>query len=391
MRGFKASILIIVLTAATCAVLVGIIRLKNNDVYAMNSELRQKDIFYEGEGTFPGNINYEYADGEGIYHIKYNDRSSISVYDIYSGKSRILITPIKPGNYIHAFSKYENYIVWEEDQRPVDDSENEGNIHSWDIYISEDGKALKIDEGKPKSIDINAGISLYPEKICMTGDYVVYRAYGAIPGTSEEGIVIKLYDIKRNKSKVIFSLMDIDNTEVSNPYIYNNRIVWSTAGSYPDVTGENEKYGLYIYDIKTESYIMPEGGHGLVNPVIWEDYVVCRNMDSKYGEILLFNIKDGLKDSIVCSDGLEASDSGVLDYSIGHGYITWNLGQTDSIWVYDISKKKVTQLKTADRANNNLLNAKIFGSMLLYTDHVFNDRDGSTVSEVGRYIALESL
>lgn len=399
MRGFKASILIIILTAATCMFLIGAVKVRKHDVYTINDKINEnKDMKQETknekvleEGTFPGYINYEYVDNNGIYHIKYNDRKEIYLYDKNTGKSDILVTTTKSKNSIHAFAKDNGYIVWEEDSGLLNDSEKLHNISDWELYLKKDTMIMKVDEGKPMKVDTDIVISLPTECISICGDYFVYKTYDNIPGTSETGAVIKLYDIKKERSRTIFSLIDIKNTYVSSPNIYKDYIVWSTARKNLD-SERLEESNIYVYNIKYNAYSMVEGGHGLKDPMMWEDYVVCSSINTDKPSISLLNIKTGEKKDIASSDYSLKPRKEITDFSLGHGYVTWNTSYADSVQVYDIINDKVIELKKSNSeagACNKLLNIKIFEKTLLYTDHVFNTKNGKTVSEVNRYIILE--
>lgn len=394
MKGLKASLALIIVTILTCIVIVvtssGMSKTglkKTNAVAAANYSTT--DILME-EGTFAPDIFYEYANNKDIYHIKYDDRSSIKLYDIAGGKSEIILTPIKPENKIHAFYKYSDYFIWEEDGAS-DESERVERVDDWDLYLRKGNEITKIDTCGILDIDPKININLPPQKLSAYDNYLVYKTYDGIPYTGKSGAVIKLYDMSKETYKVIFSLEDIKGIEISEPCIYKNYVVWSTSTVMQgDI--ENLKTGdMYIYNINANSYTKVSEKSNLLDPVIWEDYIVCSRYGDKGPSVVVMNIKTGALKDVAFSDYSVFPKKEVHDYSVGGGYVTWNNSYADSVNVYDIVNDSTLELKRckpSSNADNSLLNIKLYGKTLLYTDHIFSKSNGRTISEVNRYIIL---
>lgn len=396
MKRIKASLAALFLTAATCSVLIGASSVRSSvglakvTVPVVISSIEQGIMV--GSGTFPGSVYCEYADDKGVYHTKYNSRRNISIYDLQSGQSNIVRKPEVPGNYIHTFIKNKDYTAWEEDSGKSIDSERQDKSNDWKVYVDKNGTTTLVDEGKPVKIGANAestGIS--PIKLSLYGDYLVYRTYDTVPGTNDNGVVIKLYDIKKEKLRAIFSIVDVQDFQVSNPNIYKNYIVWSTVRKKAGDVAAASDGELYLYSIKHNSYIKIAQGEDFINPVIWEDYIVCVRNSNKNPSITIFNFNTAFKKDIVFSDYSLFPKKEFFDYSIGEGYVTWNNSHADSVSVYDIANGKVIELKKNSQEegkSNSLLNIRLYGKRIVYTDHLFDKKTGRTISEVNRYIDL---
>lgn len=411
MRGLKASVLLVIVTGATCFMIIRTNRVEREDTPVVNSQVEtiaadtvvkytepQKEVEYikpdcvVEEGSFPGYINYEYADSSGIYHVRYDKRDSISLYDIVTGKLEVLMGPVILGNYIHAFDKYGEYLVWEEDNSQLNDPEDMDSEYDWKIYLRKDKVIQKVDEGKAVALNTGTDVSLPPGKLTIYGDFLAFKTYDMVPGTSDNGVIIKLYDIKRERLKAIFSLIDIKNICISAPDMYKDLVVWSTAELSPEDHGKVSGSKIYVYNIKTNSYGSLEKGESLINPLIWEDYIVSIDVSEKNPFLVLLNIRTGEKKKIASSDYSLSPRREITGYSIGEGYVTWQDSHADSVKVYDILNDKTVDLKSSspmDGINNRLLNTRIFGKTIVYTDHLFDNKSGKSISEVNRYIVLK--
>jgi hypothetical protein len=76
----------------------------------------------------------------------------------------------------------------------------------------------------------------------------------------------------------------------------------------------------------------------------------------------------------------------------GEGYVAWNSSYADSVCVYIIEKGEIVQLKnngSTATVNHSLLNIRLYGKALLYTDHTFDRTSGKTISETNRYLVLK--
>jgi hypothetical protein len=220
MRGLKASIALVLLTAVACLVLagsVGKIRLPLfHDTSTSSSQKEKPTGIVTYEGNFPAGINYEFADIGGIYHMKYDSRGEVNFYDIITGNSSLFLTPVKTGSKINAFSKDGNDIAWEEDNSAADDSEGPED-YDWEVYVRNDRRPYLVDRHIASDDDEYIGMQGVPGGLSLDGGYLVYRMYDSVPGMDSKGPVIKLYDFKKNKSRVIFSLADWSGVEISNP------------------------------------------------------------------------------------------------------------------------------------------------------------------------------
>jgi len=387
MRSIRASVAILFLTAATCTILIGAVSNRHQNVY-QEAMVNAEDTdsahgIIAKEGTLPGAIYCEYGDGDDVYYIRYNSRKNISFYNMAVGSSSVAATPIGPKNYIHVLCKMGDYLAWEEDGSSLNDPEKPHSVNDWVIYLMKNNMVVKVDEGKPVKIDTITDISLPPQKLSMYGDLLVYKTYDNIPGTKDSGVVIKLFDMKKEKSKAIFSLMNIKNAVVSDPYIYKDYIVWSVLECRDGDARVIEKGYMYLYNVNTGSYARIKNGEGFINPMIWQDYVVCTNTQDIGNSLSVLDIKTGLKKDVA---------SNILDYSVSDGYVTWNSRGADLVCVYDIVNHKTYELKRSnpsEEAGNSLLNVKIFDRTIFYLDHVFDKKSGRTLSEASRYITLK--
>lgn len=395
MKGIKASLAIVVLTILICIALIvssgAGAQLGLKKTGTLTGEVYASAGIIVEEGTFAPDIYYEYANNKNIYHVKYDNRSAVNLYNIDQKESEVLLTPLKSQNKIHAFCKSSDYFVWEEDELS-DEPEKETKVGDWGLYLRKGNQILKIDESKSLGSSTSADLSAPPQSLSAYENYLVYKSYGEVPGASNSGAVIKLYDMKNDKSRIIFSLIDTKNIEITEPYIYKNFIAWSTSDNKP---GENltERTGdIYIYNINTSSYSKFTEGGNLLNPILWEDYIICSRYSSKGPSLVVINMKTGAAKDIVFSDYSLFPKREIHDYSAGGGYVTWNSSYADLVRVYDIQNDSVIELKECkltNTDNNSLLNIRVFGKTLLYTDHVFSKKNGKTLTEVNRYIILK--
>lgn len=377
-------VIVLAVTASICtaAYIYGrrsTLSLKKVDIMASKDNSTISPIIEEG--TFTGNISYEYAQDKKIYYTKYSDKKSIQVYDIPSGKSETIMDALQPGNKINFFTISNDCYIWEEDN----DDESE-DMTNWGLYIKKGSQIIKIDGDTAAE---NKGIAMSPQGMSASGDYLVYRIHDVIPGVDKQGYLIKLYDIKNDGAKTIFTQADNSDIGISDPYINGNYVVWSVSKDINDE--KNQKSDVYIYSIKSGGFVKLTEDDNLSNPIIWETYVICLSNDIDGSSIVILNTVTGKKKTIAKSDYTKFPEKEVHDYFAGNGYITWNNSYLDSVTVYDILKDKIYDLKKSQNtsdANNNLINIKLFGKTLLYTDHFLTPKTGKTISETNRYIIL---
>lgn len=389
MEGFKASVVSIILTVVTCLMIVSVSKAQTIMGFKIvdNTDENPESIVKE-EGAFPPSVNFVYGEGRDIYHIKYDTRDSVEVYDILSGKSEMLLTPINTGYKINAFSKSGDCLIWEEEKGLLDDGE-EGPLKGWAIYFRKGNKIFKIDEKKYGEQSGGDAAQFSRLKLSVYESKLVYKSYDSIPGTDGEGAVIKLYDLADRSSKIIFSLSHAKDIVVSDPCIYKNYIVWSTYSSY---AGDELPLGnIYVYNIKSNSYNILTRQDGYIEPLIWDNYIVCGFYSSSGPGVAVIDINTGSRKIIASSDYTISPRKVIHDYMVGEGYITWNSSYAESVEVYDIKQDRIYHLKKAEnrgRSENSLLNIKIYGKTILYIDHIFNSKNGQTISETNRYIIL---
>lgn len=389
MRGLKASAAILFITIITCIVLADGGYRKADTAYQPDGTI--SEIVTEA-GTFPGNIYYVFKDSSGIYGIKDSPGGGVDIYDVSSGKTSTFLKPIKSENRINAFCRSGAYVIWEEGSPSGEDKEGTGSTYSWALYLRKDNRILKIDENSPLELDTDAQVSVFPEKISAYGNYFVYKTYDTLPENNQKGLVIKLYDIAGEKSKNILYLADIKNTDVSEPYVYKNYVVWSEADVTVGYDGADVKSDIYLYNISTESCIKVTNGETLINPLIWEDYIICSSRSSDDNTLILLNFTTGHRKNIVLSDFSVSPSREVLDYSVGSGYVAWNTSYMDSVRVYDIKSDKIYSLDIGGRtesAASNLLNIEIYDKSVLYKNHIVKNGSGSTISETNKFIVLK--
>lgn len=393
MKGLKASLITVLITLVVCIVLfiTGGIGpqdiLKKADVETSANPVSSSIVVEEG--TFPSDIYYEFGEDRDIYYVKYDDRSSVKIYNLASGRSESTLTPLNAGNEIHAFCKSGDYFVWEEDSLSQDSVGGLNMYRNWKIFIRKGNHIVRIDEGRLLEGEKDAALKLLPEKLSVSGNFLVYKTYNLLPGMDNPDLVIKLYDMENDRSNIIYSTGDIKNLEVSEPCIYKNYVVWSTAAAGD--TGKFDIGDLYLYNIGTWSLSKLTDRGSLTNPLIWEDYIICNSLEATGPSIVVMNFKTGFRKHIAFSDSSLSPKREIHDYSAGGGYVTWDNSYADTVSVYDIIGDKVYELKKSSPSGNNensLLNIRLYGKALVFTDHVFNKKNGSTVSEVNRYMIL---
>lgn len=389
MRGLKASLVSIIAAITACIVMILVSGisfdggLKKTDIQVSGTGV--SDGIVKGEGSFSADINYESGDDMGIYYVKYDDRNSVKLYNISTGKSDTVLTPMDAKNKIHAFCKSGDYYAWEEDCILQDDQEEPESWSNWKLYIRRGNQIVRIDEGRSFNIKTDVNLKLPPQKLTASENYLVYKTYDMLPDTESPGIVIKLYDMKNDKCSVIYSAADFKNTQVSEPYIYKNHIVWSVS------KGEN-RGDMYLYNTGSGSTSKLTENGALSNPIIWGDYIICSSAGSSAPAITVLNFNTGFKKNIAFSDYTLFPKKEMHDYSADGGYVTWNSSYADTVSVYDIINDRLYQLKMSSPSGNeenSLLNVRIYGKMLVFMDHRFDNRNGSTISEVNRYINLK--
>jgi hypothetical protein len=321
MRGLKASIIIASFTVLVCTLMLvtsggGTGNPLKKDVQTMGSYTSGGIV--KEEGSFSPDMYYEYGDGDDIYYVKYDDRSEIKVYNISSGKSEKVLTPINMENKIHAFCKSGDYYVWEEDGVFQEDSEKPQPLGDWKLYIRKGNQIIRIDEGVSTGSEEDRYLLLPPQKLSASGNYLVYKVYGYTSDSDKLQILVMLYDLRNLKASVIFSSPDIKNAEVSEPSVYSGRVVWSVSN------GEG-KGDMYLYDINSGSTSKLTEKGSLLNPIIWGDYVVCSSIGGDGPAIAVLNFNTGFKKYIAFSDYSLFPKKELHDYTIGGGYVTLKL------------------------------------------------------------------
>lgn len=387
MKGFKISIVLTLFTILVCAIMLlstadPVSPLKK-DVQTMDNSVSQGIV--KEEGSFSAEIYYEYCEGMDIYFVKYDDRGDIKAYNISAGKIEKVLTPMNAGNKIHTFFKSGDFYAWEEDSIMQEDMEDTGQSGSWMLYVRKGNHITRIDQGKDFETNAEKDLKLPPQKLSASGNYLVYKTYDLETDPQELKAVIKLYDMNADRGYVIFSLPYNKNTELSEPSVYGNHVVWS-------ISNGNGRGDMYLYDISSGSTSKLTEKGSLLNPVIWGDYIVCSSMGSDGPSIAVLNYNTGLKKYIAFSDYTLFPKMELHDYTIGEGYVTWNSSYADTVSVYDMISDKVYELKKSAPSGNNdnsLLNIRLYGKTLVYTDHVFNKNNGKTVTETNRYIILK--
>lgn len=389
MRGLKASFVILGITVIACIAMLSSGYRRVNTFSTV--DVQQPDIV-TGTGTFSGNAYYLFADNQGIYYVNYNGRNRVELFDIKKQASSYYLSPVKSNHKINLMSKSGDNVLWEEDSEHLREDGDKDFIYDWDIYLKKDNRIIKVDGGNRPGESQDVDESAPPKVLSVYGNYLVYKTYDKVPGTNSTGIVLKLYDMENDKIRSIFSIMDIKNTSVSDPCIYKDYVVWG-AGKAQQENGNNKENGdIYIYNIKTNSYSKFIEGDNLSNPMIWEDYIICSSRGDGGASIVLINIKDGSRKSIASTDSSLSPYKEVYEYSMGEGYITWNNSYIDCVSVHDIKNNKTYELDKSVPDNDtedSLLNIRIYGKMLLYTEHKFKKLGSSTVSETGKYFILK--
>lgn len=395
MRGFKASLIILIITCAACFIMLGwgnIFSFSDFKVWvtaAANEETPGETVPEEGE--FPGNMRYLHGDNRYIYYTEYNKNDKVYLYHMDNGVSQLLLETVRPENIIGTFERFEGTIAWREEKSALPGHDGSKVHDTWEIFIRKDGKTHKVDEGELIQSSSEYDIFPMPQRLSLYGDYLVYRAYGQIPGSRDEGIVIKLYDIKKDSHRTIFSLKNADKYYVSDPCIYKDYVVWSTGELEMARRGIVKKGDLYIYNIKTGSYGKVMEGEDLTDPLIWEQYIVCTRRDGRVKALGLYNIKTGVMEDIFASDYTVFPWRELQDYSIGEGYVAWNDSCADSLRVYDLINGEIRELakrSSSEEVINSLLNIRIYGRNLLYKDHAYYKDSGRTAYDINRYILL---
>lgn len=375
MRGLKASLAVVVITVITCtAIAAG--GHKKTETASSNSP--QKDII-TGAGTFPGNMLCMYADDDGIYYCSYGDNGKVLLYSRYSQESGTVLESIKSEHNISSFVKYKNYTAWEETSVNNEDDEDKNEKNHWELYLKKDTGIKKIDEGDFSRTTQDDDIFAPTGEFSSYGSYIVYSTYGVSSKGGDTGVSIKLYDTDRQQAKTIFSLADTGGRHVSDPFIYKDYIVWGISGG----TGDNND--IYLYSITAGSYSKVVQGGKLMDPMLWEDYIICSSEENGVSSIVLINIKSGV------SKDIASIDQSLLGYSAGDGYVVWSNSSMDGVYVYDIRNDATYQLDRiagSDNIAETLINIKIYGKTVTYTDHRFKKDTGDTVSETGKYLVL---
>lgn len=392
MKGLKISVLSLMITVFTC---FAIISISGNRALMSFKKINTNDKYPNhgiiiDEGTFPEDINYEFADSRNIYNIKCDTRSSVGIYDMVTEKSETLLTPVNETYKIDLFCKSGDYLIWKESGGPIDD-QAEGSTQDWKIYIRNGNDITKADECKKAEMDDSSKTDIVPERLSAYDNYLVYRTRDYIPGTEDKGTILKLYDLNAKSAKAIFSLYDAKETIVSDPYIFKNMVSWSVYRINDD-NSKTAEGDIYVYNIVSGSYSRLTESAPFINPVIWENYIICQRAEAYKSGIEIINTLNGARKEITSSNNSKVPAREVHDYSAGSGYVAWNTSYADSVCVYDILNDKEYVLKNSkrdDKTDNSLLNVYIYGKMLLYRDHVFSAKNGQTISEINRYIQLK--
>lgn len=392
MKGFKAAIVAIVATAFICFVIIFISRFQTTMGLKVidDGENIEPETIVKEEGVFPKDVNYVYAEGRDIFHIKYDIRDSVKVYDLQSNMSEVVLTPINKDYKICDFFKSGDYYIWEEEMGFCDESEESGvSYMGWAIYFRVGNEIVKVDEYKYDGSKDKDTLKIFNSNLSAYGSNLVYKSYDSIPGTDGKGLTIKLYDLSSRRSKIIFSLSDAEDIMVSDPYIYKNYVVWSTYR----YSNDNIPIGdIYVYSMKSNGYTILTRDDGYIGPMIYENYIACGFYTKKGPSLVLINMNTGDKKIITSSDYSLSPKLEMHDYMMGNGYITWNDSYAESVDVYDISEDRIYRLKKAEnssKSSNSLLNVKIYDKMVLFIDHVFNNRNGTSISETNRYFILK--
>lgn len=392
MKRLKISLVLLIVTIASCGAIISISNSSSMQGFKKitSGQNYAEDGIISEEGVFPVDVNYEYAEGGNIYHIRYTDRSSIGVYNISSQKSETIVTPVNSGYVIDSFCKAGDCFIWKENSEPSDE-QYEGNAGDWSIYLKEGNSITKIDGKGKTSLDGVKSAESYPGRLSSYGDYIAYKSYGSIPGTDETGPVVKFYDIAYSKLKTIFSVVNGRDIVISDPYVYKDNIAWSVSKLKYD-SDEDAQGDIYLYNIKTGDYKKLTENGPFLEPVIWENYIVCLRSEAKARSIVMIDMNSGSKKELVSSDKSISPVKEVHDFMAGGGYVTWNTSYADAVNVYDILDDKMYTLKETkkvDNTDNSLLNIRLYDKMVLFTDHTFNSKNGRTISETNSYIQLK--
>lgn len=376
MKGIKASITVVIITAITCtAIAAG----ASKRTKTTSSDSPDNDVI-TGAGTFPGNMACMYADDDGIYYCNNGDNSKVSLYNRVSQESGTVLTPINAENKINSFLKSKVYTAWKEDSITAGDDENNKGEDKWELYVKHDSRIIKIDEGNSSGTTSDDDIFTPEQEFSAYGNYIVYSVYGMPSKGEGTSVAIKLYDINMQSTKVIFSLDSSEGKYVSEPYIYKDCVVWSISSA-----GENTG-DIYLYNIISDSYSKIVQGGKLIDPIPWEDYLICSSGGSGISSIVLLNLKSGV------SKDIASVNQPVTGYSVGDGYVAWSSSSMDGVYVYDIKNDTSYELDRVsynDSIAETLINIKIYGKIVTYTDHKFKRDSGTTILETGKYLVLK--
>lgn len=384
MKGLKASAAVVIITAITCAAIVSG-GLKRAETTSLNSI---EEGIVTGAGTFPGNMLCMYADKGGIYYRNYGETGKMSLYNMSGQSSSTFLTPIKSEHNINSFIKSGDYIVWKESRGDNEGDNYNRDNNDWELYLKKDTRIIKVDACSPPVSIPDNSYAQSGEFSCY-GKYIVYSTYALSPDTGDTGIVVKLYDMDLEKMKEIFSVADINGKYISSPSVYKDHIVWGiseSSGDNGEIAGD-----IYLYNIEDNSCTRIVQGGKLVKPMLWEDYIICSRVRDGASSIVLLNIKTGDSKDIAPTDKSISQSVETYEYSVGEGYAAWNNSSMNGVFVYDIKNDKTYELDSTSYSENiaeNLINVKIYGKTVVYTNHRFKKDSGTTVSETGKYIVL---